>query len=121
MSGPVRRNADLTRARILDAAATEFARYGLGGARVGAIADRAKANKAMIYHYFGGKEDLYVAVLEECYRHIREQEAALEKLEAATAQRIVRRAAAYPGIIATSSEKGLGIDTLREAIVTAVT
>ena len=46
---------------------------------------------------------------------------ALEKLEAATAQRIVRRAAAYPGIIATSSEKGLGIDTLREAIVTAVT
>ena len=46
---------------------------------------------------------------------------ALEKLEAATAQRIVRRAAAYPGIIATASEKSLGIDTLREAIVTAVT
>lgn len=72
-----RRNADLTRARILEAAEVEFARYGLGGARVGAIADRARANKAMIYHYFGGKEDLYVAVLEEAYRKIRSEEAAL--------------------------------------------
>ncbi len=73
-----RRNADLTRARILEAAEVEFARYGLGGARVGAIADRARANKAMIYHYFGGKEDLYVAVLEEGYRKIRSREAALD-------------------------------------------
>lgn len=78
MNAPPRRNADLTRARILEAAAIEFARYGLGGARVGAIAGRAKANKAMIYHYFGGKEDLYVAVLEHCYQHIRAEEAALD-------------------------------------------
>lgn len=46
---------------------------------------------------------------------------ALEKLQAATVTRISKRAAAYPEIIATSSEKGLGMDTLREAIVTAVT
>ncbi|MCC0031434.1 MAG: YihA family ribosome biogenesis GTP-binding protein [Brucellaceae bacterium] len=46
---------------------------------------------------------------------------ALEKLETATLARIAKRAAAYPEIVATSSEKGLGIDTLREAIVTAVT
>ena len=46
---------------------------------------------------------------------------ALEKLEAATLARIAKRAAAYPEIVATSSEKGLGLDTLREAIVTAVT
>ncbi|MGF1624412.1 MAG: TetR family transcriptional regulator [Alphaproteobacteria bacterium] len=73
-----RRNADQTRARILEAAEAEFARLGLGGARVGAIAERARANKAMIYHYFGGKEDLYVAVLEECYAKIRGEEAALD-------------------------------------------
>ena len=46
---------------------------------------------------------------------------ALEKLETATLARIAKRAAAYPEIVATSSEKGLGLDTLREAIVTAVT
>ena len=45
---------------------------------------------------------------------------ALEKLETATLARIAKRAAAYPEIVATSSEKGLGLDTLREAIVTAV-
>lgn len=73
-----RRNADETRARILSAAEVEFARFGLGGARVGAIAERARANKAMIYHYFGGKEDLYVAVLEEAYRKIRSEESALD-------------------------------------------
>ena len=75
--GRPRRNADETRARILEAAEAEFARLGLGGARVDAIASRARANKAMIYHYFGGKEDLYVAVLEQCYRRIRSEEAAL--------------------------------------------
>jgi TetR/AcrR family transcriptional regulator len=73
-----RRNADQTRARILEAAEGEFARYGLGGARVDAIADRARANKAMIYHYFGGKEELYVAVLEQGYGKIRSEEAALD-------------------------------------------
>jgi TetR/AcrR family transcriptional regulator len=62
-----RRNLNRTRQRILDAAAREFAEHGLPGARVDAIARRARANKAMIYYIFGGKEQLHLAVLEELF------------------------------------------------------
>lgn len=68
------RDPQATRARILKAAKREFARLGLGGARVDTIADRAKANKRMIYHYFGGKEALFTAVLEDAYLDIRTAE-----------------------------------------------
>lgn len=68
------RDAEATRARILQAAKTEFARLGLGGARVDQIADQAQANKRMIYHYFGSKEDLFQYVLEEAYLDIRNAE-----------------------------------------------
>ncbi|WP_040622744.1 TetR/AcrR family transcriptional regulator, partial [Rhodovulum sp. PH10] len=66
-----------TRAAILDAATHEFKAKGLTGARVDTIAARSGVNKRMIYHYFGGKEGLYVAVLEETYTAIRTAEAAL--------------------------------------------
>jgi len=77
------RDADATRKRILKAAKREFSRLGLGGARVDDIAARAKANKRMIYHYFGGKEDLFTAVLEEAYLDIRaaERKLDLDKME----------------------------------------
>jgi AcrR family transcriptional regulator len=65
------RDPERTRAAILDAAIREFATEGFGGARVDAIAARAKINKRMLYHYFGNKEELYLAVLEETYRGIR--------------------------------------------------
>jgi AcrR family transcriptional regulator len=68
------RDADMTRQRILKAAKAEFAKHGLAGARVDAIAARAKANKRMIYHYFAGKDDLFRAVLEEAYADIRGEE-----------------------------------------------
>ena len=71
------RDAAATRARILEAAKQEFARLGLGGARVDEIAERASANKRMIYHYFGSKEDLFQTVLEEAYLDIRNAEQAL--------------------------------------------
>jgi AcrR family transcriptional regulator len=72
------RDPELTRARILEAAKGEFARLGLAGARVEAIATRAKANKRMIYHYFGSKEQLFVAVLEDVYADIRHAELKLD-------------------------------------------
>lgn len=72
------RDAERTRASILAAAKQEFARNGLAGARVDAIAERAKANKRMIYHYFGSKEDLFTAVLEEAYLDIRAAERKLD-------------------------------------------
>jgi len=76
------RDADATKARILAAARSEFARLGLGGARVDEIAEKAGANKRMIYHYFGSKEDLFQVVLEEAYLDIRsaEQELNLDHL-----------------------------------------
>jgi len=72
------RDAELTKRRILAAAKVEFAKKGLGGARVDEIAVRSKANKRMIYHYFGGKEPLFTAVLEAAYSDIRMAERDLE-------------------------------------------
>ena len=72
------RNPDDTKRRILAAAKVEFARKGLGGARVDDIAARAKANKRMMYHYFGNKDDLFSHVVEDAYAEFREREAALE-------------------------------------------
>ena len=66
------------RRNIIAVATREFADKGFSGARVDAIAARTKSSKRMIYYYFGGKEGLYIAVLEEAYRRIRGIEAALD-------------------------------------------
>ena len=72
-----------TRARILSAATSEFARHGFGGARVDRIAAKAGANKRMLYYYFRDKDNLFLAALEGRYAHIRaaERELDLEHLE----------------------------------------
>ena len=57
------RNPRRTRERILSAALKEFAAKGFAGARIDVIARRAAINKRMLYHYFGGKEKLFRAVL----------------------------------------------------------
>jgi AcrR family transcriptional regulator len=76
--GPARRavtrDPERTRAAILAAATQEFTAKGLTGARVDAIAKRARVNKRMIYHYFGDKDGLYLAVLEATYGAIRAAE-----------------------------------------------
>ena len=81
------RNSEATKRRILDAALEEFSRLGLGGARVDAIAEKAAANKGLIYAYFGSKEELFTAVLEEAYLGIRqaERELDLDRLDPAEA------------------------------------
>lgn len=71
------RDPDETQRRIMAAAKVEFAKNGLGGARVDVIAARAKSNKRMMYHYFGNKEKLFQLVLEEAYGAFREAEASL--------------------------------------------
>ncbi|MES2260714.1 MAG: TetR/AcrR family transcriptional regulator [Pseudomonadota bacterium] len=68
------RNADATKESILQAARAEFAEAGLGGARVDSIAERSGTNKRMIYHYFGGKDDLFSEVIAAEYEGIRAQE-----------------------------------------------
>lgn len=65
--GKQKRDPAGTRARILAAAMQEFSTHGLGGARVDRITRRARANKRMLYYYFGRKEQLFVAVLEATY------------------------------------------------------
>jgi AcrR family transcriptional regulator len=87
---PRQRNADATQKRILEAARQEFAQLGLGGARVEAIAARAKANKRMIYHYFGNKEQLFTAVLDAAYTDIRMAERALELEKLDPVEAIIR-------------------------------
>jgi len=63
---PARRDrADQTRSNILQAAIREFSVHGLAGARTDAIAESAKANKALLYYYFKSKSGLYTAALEE--------------------------------------------------------
>jgi AcrR family transcriptional regulator len=58
------RDSAATKARILDAATAEFAAHGLAGARVDQIAERAGANKQLIYAYFQSKERLFDRTLE---------------------------------------------------------
>lgn len=88
------RQPERTRQAILDAATAEFSTRGLGGARIDAIAERAGTNKRMIYHYFGNKEAMFLAVLENAYEQIRsmESELHLEDMEPAAAMRKLVRA-----------------------------
>jgi len=73
-----RRDAARTQKEILDVATREFADRGYAGARVDEIAARTRTTKRMIYYYFGGKEKLYVAVLERAYATAREVERAVD-------------------------------------------
>ncbi|NUR70845.1 MAG: TetR family transcriptional regulator [Hamadaea sp.] len=64
------RDSAATKQRILDAAMSEFAEFGLAGARVDRIATRAGANKQLLYAYFGSKEGLFDSVLEAGLVHL---------------------------------------------------
>jgi AcrR family transcriptional regulator len=68
------RDADRSQRDILAAALEEFAEFGLGGARMDRIAERAGVNKRLIYYYFEHKDSLFTAVLEHAYESIRGEE-----------------------------------------------
>ncbi|GJH17345.1 TetR/AcrR family transcriptional regulator [Caballeronia novacaledonica] len=74
----VKRDPEGTRRRILAAATEQFTSHGLAGARVDAIARAADTNERMLYYYYGSKEGLYVAVLEEMYADYASREAGLD-------------------------------------------
>ena len=86
-----RRDAVRTRKEILDVATREFADRGFAGARVDEIAARTRTTKRMIYYYFGGKEQLYIAVLERAYATARdaERQVDMEDLDPAAAIRLL--------------------------------
>jgi AcrR family transcriptional regulator len=77
-SAQPQRDGQATRARILAAATKEFAAHGFSGARVERIVEDARCNMRMIYHHFGSKEGLYIAVLEAVYEDLRAQERDLD-------------------------------------------
>jgi AcrR family transcriptional regulator len=79
-----------TRQRILKAAIREFSRHGLRGGRVERIAREARANLRMIYHYFGDKEGLYLASLEQVYLDLRTAERELDLRQLAPVEGISR-------------------------------
>ena len=81
-------------ADILEVATREFAEKGLAGARIDVIAEAMRTSKRMIYYYFGSKEGLYVAVLEEAYRRMRGIEAGLH-LEDLAPEAALRRLVAF--------------------------
>lgn len=68
------RNPEVTKSKILNAGEQCFAQKGFFGARIDEISELSGVNKRMIYAYFGNKEDLYVAVLEEVYTRMGEME-----------------------------------------------
>ena len=75
---PARTNdPERTMADIIEVATHEFSEKGLAGARIDVIAEAMRTSKRMIYYYFGSKEGLYVRVLEEAYRRMREIESDL--------------------------------------------
>lgn len=83
------RDAERTREELLTVATRVFAEEGYAGARVDEIAAKTSTTKRMIYYYFGGKEGLYLAVLERAYGRVRslEQELDVDHLEPAVAIR----------------------------------
>lgn len=83
-----------TMAGILEVATAEFAAKGLAGARIDAIADATHTSKRMIYYYFGSKEGLYIAVLEEAYRRMRTIEAA-QSLDDLSPEEALRKLVAF--------------------------
>ena len=69
--------AQATRDSILRAAIKVFAKHGYAGGRVEQISKAAKSYDRMIYYYFGSKEGLFIAVIEEMYRRFNEAESKL--------------------------------------------
>ena len=69
---------EANRARMVASAMDEFAARGFKGASMDAIAARTHTTRALINYYFGSKEKLYIAVLEQVYGEIREAEGQLD-------------------------------------------
>jgi TetR/AcrR family transcriptional regulator len=93
-----------TRARILDAALSEFAAHGLAGARTEQIASAAGVNKALLYYYFESKEKLYTATLEMVSGRVRDRSMAVFLRAATPGERLMRAALDHFDRILTQRE-----------------
>lgn len=118
-----RRDPAATREALLRAARHEFSQNGFAGARVDEIAGRAGVNKQLVYHHFGDKDALYLAVLESVYAEIRAAESSLN-LGGLPPDRAIRRLiefsfdhlARFPDFVALlSDENRLGAPHVRRS------
>ncbi len=91
---PRKNDPEQTRRDIIEVATREFAQLGLAGARIDRIAGQTRTSKRMIYYYFGSKEGLYITVLEEAYRNIRQIEGDL-RLDGLSAIEALRELVGY--------------------------
>ena len=82
------RDPEATKRRILSAALREFSAKGIAGARVDAIAARAKVNKRMLYYYFGSKDGLFREILR---RRLHDRSVALRHASVSSPDRLARR------------------------------
>jgi TetR/AcrR family transcriptional regulator len=82
--------ADQTKARILEAAIRQFSEKGLAGARTEQIAEAAGVNKALLYYYFKGKEDLYAAALESVAEGVLASNMAVFEADCSAGERFLR-------------------------------
>ncbi|MCZ4316758.1 TetR/AcrR family transcriptional regulator [Comamonadaceae bacterium G21597-S1] len=71
---PRTHDPERTKAAILRAAIVEFGEKGLAGGRIDEIAAATHTSKRMIYYYFGSKDGLYLAALEQSYARVRDSE-----------------------------------------------
>lgn len=124
-TGPelVVKDAERTRAEIIEVATKEFSQRGYSGGRINEIAERTRTSKRMIYYYFRGKEGLYRAVLFEHYRRLRANDRdallaelpplqALEALTRHTFDWYVDHAAEVPLVMVENIHQGAHIGTM---------
>src|SRR5258705_12847249 len=60
-----RPRGEIRRSQILDAAVEVFLENGYGGATIDLVVERAGASKATVYSFFGGKDGLFAAIVED--------------------------------------------------------
>jgi AcrR family transcriptional regulator len=126
-SGPelVVKDAERTRAEIIDVATKEFSQRGYSGGRINEIAERTRTSKRMIYYYFGSKEVLYRAVLYEHYRRLRANDSeaglqdkppldALAALTRLTFDWYVEHASEVPLVMVENIHRGKHVNSLPE-------
>jgi len=91
-----------SRAAILEAAAHEFAEFGIAGARTDAIAREARVNKALLYYYFKDKETLYSAVLDEAFAGLKETVFRVLDSDLPTREKLMAYVGAYFDFVAAN-------------------
>ncbi len=114
LSSHARRDPEGTRAALLAAATAEFARHGYAGARIERLVKRAGTSVRMVYHYFGSKAALYIAVLEAAMRSLRQEERKLDLSDVEPLDGLLRlldfifdHFAAHPELISLLSAENL--------------